>query len=173
MGGDPSVPDIPLGVKPITGNDIFPSRVLATTSPSPVEDCTFYPEGLVDSPPPVASLPHITEDDRRGSTPAERTASLQRVREHDVQTPVTSRERTLGQPASAPLSCSYNPTRQLPVVPHQNLSQDTRTNGRQPLPQPRLHVATAYGLLGLAPGASEFLGLGCDTCPQGRIDRFA
>lgn len=55
MGGDPTIPDIPLMVKPITGNDIFKPQVSVPT-PSIVDD-TFYPDVPVDSPTPPPSLP--------------------------------------------------------------------------------------------------------------------
>ena len=70
MGGDPTIPDIPLMVKPVTGNDIFRPRAPAPTPATPVDNDTFHPDvpTPTNSPTPVRSLPcfitpHYVQDD--------------------------------------------------------------------------------------------------------------
>src|SRR5882757_5006826 len=73
MGGDPTIPDIPLREKPITGNNIFPPQAsappptLTPTPAPPVDDDISYPEDPIDSPQdplplPCFIAPHPVED---------------------------------------------------------------------------------------------------------------
>lgn len=167
MGGDPSVPDIPLRLKPITGNDIFPPRVPTPASASPVRDRTFYPESL----PPAPPLPHPLGDGGRDLSPVGRTASFQRIRGCDTQTPAMSAERTLDQPTSTPLSPSVDPNERLSLVPPQSPSQDMQRSGGHPYQQPSSHVSANYELLDFAPGALALSTLAVTLLPTQRIDR--
>lgn len=77
MGGDPTIPDIPLRTKPITGNDIFKPQA-PTPAPTPVpsvHDEAAHPGIPIHSPVPISSLPHsvpphsIKDDDFPTDTP--------------------------------------------------------------------------------------------------------
>lgn len=147
MGGDPSIPDIPLTMKPITGNDIFSPRVRfpAPVLASPAEDSEYasYSDVFVGSPSPVASPRQPIEDDGCQLTPV------------------------LGHPVSELLRpLSPDPCRQLPVGLHQDPSPDTRPGGRRPLLQPLLHAAATHESLDFAQGASDFFDHNCDACAQ-------
>lgn len=161
MGGDPSIPDIPLRIKPITGNDIFPRRTPVPSLEPPVGDHAFRPEGFPKSPPPPPSPPHFIEDDRYHLTPLEQTAPFQVARNHDAQTSTGSAEETIGQSTSTPLSLFRNPERQLAAVSRQKPRRDIEMGGQRSLPQPPLQIV--YQLVDPTPGALEFIELSRDT----------
>jgi len=67
MGKDPNIPDLPLGMKPITGNDIFPPRPPSPTPTPPVLENALDAELPVDPPSQtpllLRSIPHYFIDD--------------------------------------------------------------------------------------------------------------
>ena len=59
MGGDPTAPDIPLMVKPITGNDIFRPQTPSLATVLQAEDDGFHSDIPTNSSTPPHSLPHF------------------------------------------------------------------------------------------------------------------
>ena len=57
MGGNPDIRNVPLRIKPITGNDIFPPQAPAPAPPT--DDNAFDTEAFVDSPPQPPPLPRV------------------------------------------------------------------------------------------------------------------